>query len=417
MPWKDNSGSGGPWGSPGGGGNGGRSRGPRAPWGGGSGSGNGGGNRGPFQPPKFEDMLRRGGDRFRGMVPGGLGSPRGLVLIGLAAVLIWLMTGWYRINPGERGVEQVFGRMRGVTLPGLHWNWPSPIGSITKPNVDAERFVDVGFTSGGRGQRDTEKRGVERESLMLTGDENIIDIQATVFWKIDLRPRKVTVDGKEQDVNGVKDFLFSIRFPERTVKDAAEAALREIAGRRDFEQIRTTGRAEIEQEAIKIIQSLLDHYSSGVEVIRVQLQPINPPAKALDAFRDVQAARADKERAINDAHGYASKVVAQSEGEAERIVRSGEAYRAERIASAEGDASRFLAVFKEYAEAKDIARQRIYLETMSVLLRSMDKVLLDNRHGTGVVPYLPLDQLRPPGPGATTRPPQTSERHGPGVNR
>jgi membrane protease subunit HflK len=370
-------------------------------------------------------MLRRGGDRFKGMVPGGLGSPRGIVLIGLAAVLIWLMTGWYRVDPAERGVELVFGKMRAVTLPGLHWNWPAPIGGILKPNVDAERFVDVGFVTAGRGAREGEKRAVERESLMLTGDENIIDIQATVFWKIDLRPRKTVVEGKEREVNGVRDFLFSIRFPERSVKDASESALREIAGRRDFESIRTVGRAEIEQEAIKIIQRLLDDYSAGVQIIRVQLQPINPPAKALDAFRDVQAARADKERAINDAHGYANRVVAQAEGEFERIVRASEAYRQERIANAEGEASRFTALYKEYAQEKDITRQRIYLDTMRDIMRSMDKVLLDKNQGAGVLPYLPLDPLRPsparPQPPsapsvAPVQPPQTSDSR-PGVSQ
>ncbi|MBL8661878.1 MAG: FtsH protease activity modulator HflK [Candidatus Odyssella sp.] len=402
MPWKDNSNSGGPWGGASGSGNGGK---PRGPWGGGPNPG--GRGSGPFGggPPKFEDMLRRGGDRMKGILPGGLGSPRGIGIIGLVAVVGWLMTGWYQVGPNEAGVETVFGRMTSLTGQGLHWNWPSPIGAVQKPNVTAIRQTPVGFVSAGG--RAGQSRSLERESLMLTGDENIIDIQATVLWQVDFAPRAVTQGGQVREASvGIRNFVFNIRRPEQTVKDAAEAALREIVGRRDFEVIRTSARAEIEEEAKRHIQEILDLYNTGVRVTGVQLQKIDPPTKVLDAFRDVQAARADRERLINEAQAYRNKEVQQAEGNAERITRAGEAYKAERIAIAEGESRRFLSVFEQYKSAKDITRQRIYLETMRDVLMKMDKVLIDaGKNGSGVVPYLPLDSLRTaparPAPGET----------------
>ncbi len=410
MPWKNYSSSGGPWGNPGG--DGGKPRGPRGPWGGPPSGNNGGNNngsgRGPFQPPKFEDLLRRGGERFKGMMPGGIGSPRGIALAGLAAIVIWLLTGFYTVRTSEAGVETIFGRMTGLTGEGLHWNWPSPIGSVSKPEVTGVRQTSIGLTVApgtGRGP----VRAADRESLMLTGDENIIDVQAVVSWRVDweARPRQ---GGLPQASEGIRMFVFNIRNAVKTVEDVSESALREIIGRREFENIRTKGRGEIEQEAARLIQQMLDQYGSGIRVTIVQLQKIDPPAKALDAFRDVQAARADKDRAVNNAHGYANQVTQRAEGEAEKVLRAAEAYRAERIARAEGEASRFLALYKEYAGSKDITRQRIYLDTMRDLLKGMDKVLLDNRQGSsGVVPYLPLDQLRTPPRPPAANPPRAGE--------
>ncbi len=401
MPWKDNSGSGGPWGSSGSSGNGGK---PRSPWGGGPGQG--GRGNGPFGgPPKFEDMLRRGGDRMKGMLPGGFGSPRGIAIIALVAVFGWLMTGWYQVGPNEAGVEQVFGRMTALTGQGLHWNWPAPIGAVQKPNVTTIRQTPVGFVSSGA--RGAQSRSLEHESLMLTGDENIIDIQATILWRVDFEPRAATDGGQTREISpGIRSFVFNIRRPEQTVKDAAEAALREIVGQRDFEVIRTSGRAEIEKEVERHLQQLLDAYQSGVKVTAVQLQQINPPSKVIDAFRDVQAARADRERAVNEGQAYRNREVQRAEGQALQILRDAEAYKAERIALAEGQSRRFLSVYEQYKQAKDITRQRIYLETMRDLLLKMDKIIID-KNSSGVVPYLPLDKLRPAAPR-----PQTEARPG-----
>ncbi|MCW5772738.1 MAG: FtsH protease activity modulator HflK [Rhodospirillaceae bacterium] len=398
MPWKDNSNSGGPWGGPGG--SGGNK--PRGPWGGNNGPG--GRGNGPFgNPPKFDDLFRKGSDRMKGMLPGGLGSPRGIILIVLAAIVIWLLTGIYRVNPNEAGVETVFGRLTNVTTQGIHWNWPSPIGNVEKPNVTDVRQTTVGLSPNAfRGSR---AGSIENESLMLTGDENIIDVQATILWRIDVRTRKVTENGVEREVtDGIRKFVFNIRQPSQTVKDAAEASLREIVGQREFETIRTSGRAEV-QEAVRVhIQQLLDEYGAGIYVQAVNLQKVDPPEKVIGAFRDVQAARANREQRINEAQLYRNREVQQAEGLAERITREAEAYKAERIAAAEGESKRFLSVFEQYKAAKDITRQRIYLETMGSLLRTMDKVLIDG-NAAKAVPYLPLDSVRPP-----VAPPKTDDK-------
>jgi membrane protease subunit HflK len=207
---------------------------------------------------------------------------------------------------------------------------------------------------------------------------------------------------RDVPVNGVYEFLFNIRRPEQTVKNAAEAALREIIGKSEFEFARTQGRVQIAEEAKKLIQHILDDYGSGINVQSVQLQKIDPPGNVLDAFRDVQAARADRERAVNEATAYLNEVVQKSQGEAEQIVRASEAYREEHIARATGEASRFLAVYEQYKNEKEITKRRIYLDTMKDIMAKIEKVLIDNRlGGSGVVPYLPLEPLTPRSTGTT----------------
>jgi membrane protease subunit HflK len=329
---------------------------------------------------------------MKNLLPGGFGSPRGIALIVLAAVLIWLATGIYRVEPSEAGVETVFGRMTNLTTQGMHWNWPSPIGDVIKPNVTDVRRTTVGL--GGDSYRGAVSRA--NESLMLTGDENIIDIQATILWRIDTREHEVTVNGVKQTVtDGIRKFVFNVRNPAQTVKDAAEASLREIVGQREFEAVRTSGRAEV-QDAVRIhIQSLLDEYGAGIYVQAVNLQKVDPPEKVIDAFRDVQAARANREQAINNAQAYRNREIQQAEGAAVKIRRDAEAYKAERIAAAEGETQRFLLVLKQYQADKDVTRQRMYLETMGYLLQRMDKVLIGGNMRNGVIPYLPLDSLQP----------------------
>ncbi len=368
-----------PWSNQGGGGG-------QGPWGGRPGGGG--------QPPNFDEILRKGQDRFKGLMPGGVGSARGIILVVVAAILIWLGTGFYRVQPDEQGVELIFGKWVDTTAPGLNYNLPSPIGLVYTPKVTAVNQIEVGFRRIGEGRRGA-TRDVDAESLMLTGDENIIDVQFVVFWKIDTRLRKVMVDGEEREVqDGVQKFLFNIRRPEQTVKDAAESAMREIAGKSDFEFMRTRGRAEVATETQDLIQNILDDYGAGIEVTNVQTQNVDPPGNVLDAFRDVQAARADKERMVNEANAYSNEVVERAEGEFQRIVRASEAYKEETVAKSEGAASRFLAVFEQYKNQRDVTTQRIYLETMREVMSGMDKVLIDNsKGGSGVLPYLPLDEL------------------------
>lgn len=376
---------------------------------------NGGGSGGP-QTPDFEEFLRKGQDRVRRIFPGGIGTARGFLVIAALAVVIWLSTGFYRVQPNEVGVPLVFGQMAGKAPPGLHWNWPVPIGSVELPEVTNINEVEIGFRSVGRSTARREVRDVIEEGLMLTGDENIIDVQVAVFWKIDDRQRAtrrtVVKDGQETvvegTVDGVRQFLFNIRNPEETVKAASEAAMREIIGKSEFEFARTQGRVRIERESKTLIQSILDDYGAGIEVTSVQMQKIDPPGKVLDAFRDVQAARADKERAINVATAYFNERKERAEGEAQQILRAAEGYKEAKIKRAEGESDRFLSIQKEYEIQKFVTRRRIYLETMREVLGGMDKVLIGNSAGgTGVVPYLPLNELgtrgnRKAAPNATT---------------
>jgi membrane protease subunit HflK len=366
MPWQDKGGGGGPWG------------GGQGPWG----RGPGGGQR----PPDIEDFLRRGQDRLRTLLPGGFGSGRSLALILIVALLVWLTFGFYRVEPEEQGVAMIFGRWVATTQPGLRYNLPAPIGSVETPKVTRVNRVEVGFRSGLEAAQGGTARDVPQESLMLTGDENIIDIQFVVFWQI----------------KDAGQYLFNIRDPDETVKSVAESAMREIIGQTQFERARTQGRAEIEQRTVALMQKVLDSYGAGIEVTQVEMQKVDPPESTIAAFRDVQAARADKERMVNEAQAYFNEVTQQAEGEAQRIIKGAEAYKTAKIAISKGDAQRFLSVYDQYLLGKDVTMRRIYLETMEKVLGGMNKVLLDVPAGTagGAVPYLSIDELlkrsRPP---------------------
>lgn len=367
MPWENN--SGGPWGG-GGGSGGGRGGGPRNPWGQGGG---GGGGRGP-QGPDVEDLVRQSQERLKRFLPGG--GKNGMVIGLLAAigVVVWLATGFYTVEPDEQGVELVFGKLADTTRPGLNYNFPAPIGEIMKPKVTNINQVEIGFRP-----RGSANQNVPEESLMLTGDENIIDVQFVVLWKI-------------RDAGA---FLFNVRNPEESVKNAAEAAMREIVGKTGFEVARTRGRTELAGQASERLQQILDSYGAGIEVLEVKPQKVDPPEAVIDAFRDVQAANADKERAINEATGYFNEVTQRAEGQAQQITLAAEAYKQERINQALGDAQRFTSVLQEYEKAEGITKRRIYLQTMEEILANMNKVLIEDGAGgeSGVLPYLPLDRL------------------------
>jgi membrane protease subunit HflK len=330
-------------------------------------------------------------------LPSGGGGAKRLAILGVAAVLVWFATGFYRVEPDELGVELLFGKFNERTQPGLNWNFPAPIGQVFTPKVTRINAVQVGL----RTQTDPRARGatgraIPEESLMLTGDENIIDIRFVAFWRI----------------RDAQRFTLKIRNPEATVKAAAEAAMREVVGKSNFEYARTQGRTQIQQEVRVLLQQILDSYSAGIEITDINLQQVEPPQNVLDAFRDVQAARADKERAINEATAYLNEVVQQAEGEAARIGNEAEAYKQEKIALATGDTSRFLSVLEQYKNEKDVTRRRIYLETMRGVMGNMEKVLIDTPNGgQGVVPYLPLPELknnrRPAAPVAAPAPQPT----------
>ncbi len=389
MPWNSNSGGpkgGGPWGSGGGGGN-------NNPWGSGGGGGRGGGPFGGQRPPDFEDMIRRSQERLKGLIPGGFGSAPGILLVVLAAVLLWVVAGFFRVQTNEQAIKMVFGRPIGAPVSeGLSWNVYWPIGSVIKQDVLRQTQVNIGDPSGSQGGRNRPQGRQTTENLMLTGDENIVNVNFGVIWQI----------------KDITQFVFFTRDPESTVRTVAESAMRQIIGKSDLQYALGEGRAKIEQEAREELQKILDSYGTGILVNQLQLQSVDPPALVLEAFRDVQAARADKERKINEANGYRNEIVPRAKGEAEAQVQAAEAYRTEVVNRAQGDAQRFISVYAQYSLAKDITVQRIYLETMEEVLRNATKVLVDKNGGSGVVPYLPLPEIqRPrsgPGPGAPTSP-------------
>jgi len=363
MPWKNQ--SGGPWGGGGGGG-------PRGPWGSGPQSG------GPT-PPDLEDLIRRSQDRLRGILPGGLGG-RGGVLLVVALIAAWLLSGFYRVNTDEQGVVLRFGEFVRQTEPGLNYHLPYPIETALTPKVTRVNRIDIGIRLLEDPRRGTSARDVPAESLMLTGDENIVDVQFSVFWVI----------------ARASDYLFNVQQPEGTIKAVAESAMREVIGRNQIQPILTGARASIETSVQELIQKTLDDYQAGVRITQVQLQKVDPPQQVIDAFRDVQAARADAERLQNEAQAYANRVVPEARGDAARVIQAAEAYRERTVFEARGQADRFLKIYEEYAKAPEVTRRRMYLETMERVFDGMDKVIVDpntSKGGTGVVPYLPLGEL------------------------
>jgi membrane protease subunit HflK len=370
MPWSNQSGGGGPWGPKN-----------QGPWGSGP-QRNGGG------PPDLEDLLRRGQDRLKGILPGGDGSFgfRGILLILLGAVLLWLATGFYTVRPNEVGINLVFGRYAGSTGEGLGYNFPYPIGSVIKPDVTSSRIIEIGVRSNTQSRSRVQQSSVTDESLMLTGDENIVDIDFAVQWQVN--PAQAT------------DYVFNLQNPDGTIRVVAESAMREVVGRRNIQNILTTDRGAIEAEVRQLMQDTLNFYGAGVEIRQVNLQKVDPPAQVIDAFRDVQAARQDQDRLRNEAETYASRIVPEARGKAIGIVQEAEGYRERATNEAQGNASRFLSVYEQYRLAPDVTRERMYLETMEHVLGPTNKIIVDQRGGQGVVPFLPLDSLQRPAAGA-----------------
>jgi membrane protease subunit HflK len=358
MPWNNQTGGG----RPGGGG--------RGPWGTGpSGGGNG--------PPDLEALLKRSQDRLRQLLPKGFGGG-GALIVALILVAVWLASGIYVVDPDEQGVVTRFGAFVGRTTPGINYHLPWPIEAVQTPAVTRENQLNIGYRLGNsEGARD-----VPEESLMLTGDENIVDINFTVFWVI-------------KDAGA---FLFNVQNPDGqldgTIKAVAESAMREVVGKNQIEPILTANREPIQDEVRDLMQRILDAYQAGVTVTRVQMQKADPPAQVIEAYRDVQAAQTDQDRMRNEAEAYANKIIPEARGQAARIIQQAEGYKQQVTAEAQGEAARFVSVYDQYKKAPDVTRRRIYLDTMSEVLGGMNKVIVDNKGGSGVLPYLPLPELR-----------------------
>jgi membrane protease subunit HflK len=334
--------------------------------------------------------LRRSQDKLRKVLPGGNLGGRGVILILIAAIALWGFSGFFRVQPDELGVVLRFGKYTRDARPGLNYHLPYPIETVLLPKVTRVNRIDIGMRLVEDLRRGSTVRDVPEESLMLTGDENIVDVDFSVFWVV--KP------------NGAADYLFNIQMPEGTVKAVAESAMREVIGRSDIQPILTGARQNIETRVQELMQKILDDYGAGIQVTQVQLQKVDPPSQVIDAFRDVQAARADLERAQNEAQTYANRVVPEARGRAAQIMQSAEAYREQTVAEARGQTARFLSVYDEYKKAPEVTRQRMYLETMERLLGSNQTIILDSGAGSGVVPFLPLDQFARPQPKAQPQP-------------
>jgi membrane protease subunit HflK len=324
--------------------------------------------------------LRRSQDRLRNVLPGGNLGGKGLSLILLAALAIWGFSGFFRVQPDELGVVLRFGQHVRDAQPGLNYHLPYPIETALTPRVTRINRIDVGMRLIEDARRGTTLRGVPEESLMLTGDENIVELEFSVFWQI--------------KAGGAAAYLFNIQNPEGTVKAVAESAMREVIGRSNIQPILTGARQEIEKGVYELIQKTLDDYNAGIQITQVQLQKVDPPTQVIDAFRDVQAARIDLERAVNEAQTYANRIVPEARGRAAQVQQSAEAYREQTVAEAKGQTARFLQVYEEYAKAPQVTRERMYLETMERVFGNTDKVIMDSAASNGVVPYLPLPELR-----------------------
>jgi len=334
-----------------------------------------GGPWGKRQQPDFKETIERLKKSFpvdnlplvgkHGFVPAVL----------IILLLLWLASGVYFVAPDEIGVVKRFGEAVRTTNPGPHYHAPMPIETVTKPKVTQVRRVEIGFRTIGERQQGR-FRAIPSESLMLTRVENIVNLTFIVQYKI-------------------KDaiaYLFNVRDQDKTVKDAAEAAMRETIGKNDIDDILTVGKFQIQQDTKKNLQSILDGYNAGIHVVAVQLQDVHPPDQVMAAFKDVASAKEDKSKMINEAYGYRNEILPKAKGKASQIVNDAIAYRESKIIQAQGDVSRFLQVLEEYKKARDVTKTRLYIETMEEILPPMNKIIVEGSVGRNILPHLPLDK-------------------------
>jgi modulator of FtsH protease HflK len=377
-----------PWGNPR----------PGGPWGSPPPTPPGGGSRGPG--PDLDDLIRQAQDAVRRIIPsgGGAAGGKGLAILALIVLALWAGSGFYRVQPDEEGVVLRFGAFDRTAAPGLNYHVPWPVESVETPRVTTENLVFIGFRSGDPGSvRGPVGRDVVEESLMLTGDENITDIDFVVRWRI----------------RDAGDFLFNTRNPENTIKSAAESMMREVIGRTPIQPALTEARGQIEDQVRAGTQAIMDQYKAGVAITQVQLQKVDPPAAVIEAFRDVQRAAADRERQRNEAEAYRNDIIPRARGEAERMIQEAQGFRDSQEARSKGEAARFVSVLGAYSASPDVTRRRLYIETMEEILRRNPKVIVDDRL-QGLVPFLNLgDQprsARPATPAAPTVPPFVNSR-------
>ena len=364
----------------------------KGPWGNTPGGSGGGGNQNRPEPPQadLDELIRKLQESFRRAFGGGSNgggnnvfrhkSPRagrsgGLIAVGL--FVLWGASGIYRVNPDELGVVLRFGEYHRTSGPGLNYHLPFPVETVLIPSVTSINKIEVGYRSG---LGDSGRTGFDKESMMLTGDRNIVAVDFEVQWKIDAAVPQ--------------DFLFNVRNPAEMIKPVAESAMREVIGRNTLGDVLTTAQSQIAEDTKEIMQTMLDSYDAGIEIIAVNLSRPDVPSPVIDEFQDVKRAEQDKETAESVAEGYSNDIIPKAKGRSVQMVQEATAYKNKVVAEAEGDVARFLSVYEQYKDAKDVTRKRIYLETMEEIMGGMQKVIIDEKSGNGVMPYLPLQELR-----------------------
>jgi membrane protease subunit HflK len=354
MPWSNQNGGGGPWG-----GGGGKNQGP---WGQGPNRPRGGGT-----PPDLDEIIRRSQDRLKTMIPGGMNGGFVVIVVALLAVF-WLLNAVYTVQPDERGVESLFGKPKDeISGPGLHFvMWP--VETVELVNV-AEQQQKIGAV------------GDQGEGLMLTGDQNIVNVQFSLLFS----------------VSDPRAYLYNVAEPGKTLSQVADSVMREVVGRRPAQDIFRDNRQAVAQEVKDSIQETADRYQLGVVVNTVSIEDVSPPKEVSSAFDEVQRAEQDEDKMIEQANQYANQVRGQANGEAAKIREEAAAYKNRVVKEAEGEGQRFLSVYEQYKKAPDITRKRLYLETMEQVLQNSKKVITDsNGNQNSVVPLLPLNQLSQP---------------------
>lgn len=327
------------------------------------------------QPPDIDELLSNLQEKFK------IGLPKkgGMLLLIIVAIVIWFSTGIFIVDPEEQAVIKRFGEITDVVGPGPHYHLPSPIETVQIAPVTAVRRLEIGFRTIQVGPP-AKYRRVIKESLMLTGDENIIDVQFIVQYRI----------------SDLENYLYSLTNPDETVKSAAESAMREVVGDTTVTEALTAGKGIIEDSTAQLLQKTMNSYEGGIKIVNVKLQDVHPPDAVKDAFKDVVSAREDKEKMINEAEGYRNNIVPKSRGEAAQIINNAKAYSKEKVLVALGESERFNLIYEEYKNAKEITRDRILLETMAAILPKVKKVIADKGVGGNVLPFLPLGQTMNP---------------------
>jgi membrane protease subunit HflK len=328
-------------------------------------------------PPDVDEIIKNSKDKFKSFMPSNFGGGKGLSIIFLILIALWLASGIYRVNPQEQGVILRFGEFVRTTQPGLHYHLPSPIEQVITPDVTRENKIEIGYRGFGGGTAN--RRDVPDESKMITGDENNIDIDFVVFWKI----------------SDAGKYLFNLQDPPETVKVAAQSIMRDIIGQTKIQTALTGGRQNIQLTAKSLLQDLLNQYEAGVEIRDVQLLSVDPPQEVIDAFNDVQRARQDRDTLINEAEAIRNDIVPRARGEAAQMINESQAYESQVVNRAKGDADRFISVYESYKINPDVTTSRIYLETMEKVLVNVNKIIMDkSASSSGIVPYLPIDKLQ-----------------------